>query len=217
MANSKIQFALFDLDGTLLDSNASLNTTLNLLLAKNKQSPVAEAETKAYVSGGAGAMIKLACPELSDIEIEKQRQEFFKIYRENLFYNTVLFEGVEELITQLKKRKIKIGIATNKQSEFTLPILTYLGIDKCMDAIVCRDNVSVGKPDPEMIYQACTIAEVTPNQCIFTGDDKRDIEAGRSAGVITVLAAYGYAPIGESIQWNANFTIQSPIELLALI
>ena len=215
-----IRFVLFDLDGTLLDSNQSLNFTLNLLLAKDKTGrlpPIPPSQTRAYVSGGAGALLQSARPDISASELETKKQAFFDIYRKNLFHQATLFEGVAPTLETLKKNGYALGIATNKQSEFTLPLVAHLGLDEIMDVVISRDQVAVGKPDPAMIYRACQEVDIAPEACLFVGDDIRDITAGKNASTKTAIAAYGYAPASDYSSWNADYLIHSPPELLSLV
>jgi 2-phosphoglycolate phosphatase len=217
--SNRLEAVLFDLDGTLLDTAPDFVTTMQLLLARHGKPALDENSIRQTVSHGARALVNLGFSiNEGDAEFEQLRQELLAIYLTKLSEKTALFSGMDTVLAHLEQQQIPWGIVTNKPSLYADKILADLKLDSRSSATICPDHVSKTKPDPEPMLLACKQINCAPENVIYVGDHRRDIEAGRNANMKTVAANYGYIDPNDSAQtWNADHTIGQPIELLAII
>jgi phosphoglycolate phosphatase len=131
---------------------------------------------------------------------------------------TVIFEGVPALIASLLELGLAWGVVTNKSMRFTGPLTKQIPLFTSARAIVGGDSTPHAKPHPEPLFEAARRLKLRPGQCIYVGDDERDVIAGRAAGMGTVAATYGYlGSNADTALWNADARIDSPLELLRLL
>jgi len=210
-----IRTVLFDLDGTLADTAPDLAHTLNTLLAEEGRVKLAYETIRPEVSHGAGALVRLGFGGVADAEFERLRSRFLVLYAENLVRETRLFPGMNELLSELKHRGLNWGIVTNKSAFLTEPLVTQLGLPWPPASVVSGDSTNNRKPHPEPMLLACTQAGSEPAQCLYVGDAERDIEAGRRAGMRTLVALFGYISKEERPErWGADGLIHTPREVL---
>ena len=209
----------FDLDGTLADTAPDLVAAANLLRTKRNLEPMPYEILRPRASAGARGLIFGAFGFDKDHpEFEELRLEFLANYEKNICVNTTLFDGVSDVLDELESRSITWGIVTNKSERLTHPLLNLMNLAKRSQAIIGGDTTPFAKPHPAPILKAAEICSVNPLNCIYVGDDLRDIEAGKAAGMKTVAAAYGYCGCDEHItEWGADHIIQHPSELSALL
>ncbi|HUY03986.1 MAG TPA: phosphoglycolate phosphatase [Rhodocyclaceae bacterium] len=210
---------LFDLDGTLADTAPDLGGALNRLLVEEGRAPLSLAQLRPHVSGGARGLIRIGF-ELApgDAEYPGLVERFLDHYRGALCEGTVLFPGVTALLDGIEARGIKWGVVTNKAERFTLPLIEQLGLLQRAGCIVSGDSTPHPKPDPSPLLLACASLRVAPEQTIYVGDDRRDIVAGRAAGMRTVTAAYGYLGGDEPYQsWQADEVVNEPLDIIGLL
>jgi len=216
---SRYRAVLFDLDGTLLDTAPDFAWCLNTLLQRHGRRPMPDAEIRAMVTDGSAGLIARAfdcAPE--EPRFEAVRAEFLDIYRANLSRHTRPFPGIAELLARLGASDTAWGVVTNKPSGYALPLLADMALRPAPGAVICPDHVSNPKPDPEAVLLACRRLGVTPRDTVMIGDHRRDIEAGRSAGTVTVAAAYGYLEAGEDPDlWDAHHRIDCASQLHDLL
>lgn len=214
-----IHAVLFDLDGTLADTALDLGGALNQMLSQDGRSQLAAEQLRPHVSGGARALLKRGfgiTPDDADYPAHQQR--FLDIYAGRLCQETTLFPGMAELLQSLEQRGVLWGIVTNKAQRFTLPLVAGLGLTQRSATVISGDSAARAKPAPDTLLLACQQAGVTPNQCIYVGDDLRDVQAGQAAGMSTVIAAWGYLGDGLPIeQWGGDHIVHHPSEILNLL
>lgn len=210
---------LFDLDGTLVDTAPDLAAALHRLQAELGQPLTPFEQLRPLVSQGARGMLRGGfglSPDAPDYAPLAQR--FLAHYAQALCVHSVLFPGMEPLLRTLESRGIPWGIVTNKVERLARPLIDALGLTARAACIVGGDTAPRAKPHPDPLLHACAQAGLQPAHCLYVGDDIRDIQAGRAAGMGTVAAAYGYLGCDEPLaHWNADHTIHHPSELLALI
>jgi 2-phosphoglycolate phosphatase len=216
----QIKAVLFDLDGTLLDTAPDF--IIKELCVEASVEPLAEDEIRIQVSEGSKAMVRLFHPELEDDspELTGYRNEFLKRYAANIAVDTTLFAGMEDVLLDLEARQIPWGIVTNKPRNLSVALLDALDLSRRCAVLVCPDDVKNTKPDPEPMYLAAKHIGISPEHIIYIGDHPRDIDAGRAAGMKTVLAAYGYLTpeLAADLEgWRADYIIQQPLELKTLL
>lgn len=213
---------LFDLDGTLIDTAADFIRIIQDM-CRDKQCDVVAADLiRTQVSEGARAMVKLVYPEL-DVEdpvFLAHRQRFLDVYGDDIAVETDLFDGMYPLLEALESQNIPWGIVTNKPRWLSEALLKALNLtDRCA-VLVCPEDVSKTKPDPEPMYLAAKHIQIQPEDCIYVGDHPRDIDAGRHAQMYTILAAYGYLPLQHKdnlTAWQADCIVNTVAELQQVI
>jgi N-acetyl-D-muramate 6-phosphate phosphatase len=209
---------LFDLDGTLIDTAQDFIRIIQDM-CREKGVAVVDADLiRSQVSEGARAMVQLVYPELevTDPVFLGHRQRFLDIYGADIAVATDLFEGMYPLLAQLEAASVPWGIVTNKPRWLSEALLEALNLTERCRVLVCPEDVSSTKPDPEPMYLAAKRIHVAPEQCIYVGDHPRDIDAGRAAQMYTILAAYGYLPFAHKddlTAWQADCIVNNVTEL----
>jgi len=211
-----IKVILFDLDGTLVDTAPDMAAALIKLCREENQPVIDYTAIRPRVSDGSIALIKLAFGHnISGSRIEQLKKRYLQIYNDNLAVDSALFDGMSALLNSLDKKKIKWGVVTNKPGWLTLPLMRALKLEERAGCIVSADSTKNRKPHPEPMYYACRLLATLPEECLYIGDARRDIEAGRNAGMRTMIALYGYIHNTENPDsWQADYSIHCPSEIL---
>lgn len=214
-----IDAVLFDLDGTLADTAADLGAVLNRLRSEAGQAPLPAATIRPHVSKGVRGLLGIGFAlEPGDDGYAELHQRFLAYYGDSLCVATTLFEGVPGLLASLEAEGIKWGVVTNKTSRYTLPVMATLGLGRRAACIVSGDSSPRPKPAADPLLLACTLAGALPARCLYVGDDLRDMQAARAAGMGAIAAAWGYLGDGLPLDaWGADAIIQSPGELTGLL
>lgn len=209
----------FDLDGTLIDTAPDFYTVINNTLAQAGRAPVSFNAVREQVSNGARAMIGLGFGlQPGDAEFDYWLNQFLDQYAEHLAVDTVLFPGMDAVLDKLEAADIPWGIVTNKPSRFTLPVLKGLQLDQRVGPVICPDDVTRRKPDPEGLFMAAKQTNSDPARCIYVGDHERDIAAGRNAGMKTIAVLFGYIDATENpTDWHADHYVEHADDLLPLL
>ena len=208
-----IRTVLFDLDGTLLDTAPDLAFALNETLREHGRAPLPFAHIRPVVSHGGNALIRLGfglTPD--DAGFADVRRRFLEIYSTNLYRETRPFPGMEALLQTLEKRGLRWGVVTNKPARLTEPLLRGLELYARAACVVSGDSLPQSKPHPAPMLLACEQSGAqTPGECLYVGDAQRDIEAGRNAGMRTLVALFGYFTEEDRPEtWQADGMIEHP-------
>lgn len=211
-----IRTVLFDLDGTLADTAPDLAQALNTLLAEESRASLPVARIRPVVSHGSPGLLKLGfglTPH--DPSFARLRERLLTIYSAHLCRATRLFPGITELLIELRRRGLNWGIVTNKPAFLTEPLVAQLPLPCAPACIVSGDTTTNRKPHPEPLLLASMRAGSLPCECLYVGDAARDIEAGRQAGMKTLVALFGYIEDNERPhRWGATGLVQTPLEIL---
>ena len=213
---SEIKTVLFDLDGTLIDTAPDMANALNILLKEEHQKELAFEAIRPVVSNGSAALVVLGFGEdIEETYLNKLKQRYLEIYQEKLCVDSVLFNGMENLLNKIESLDMNWGVVTNKPGWLTTPLMEQIGLSERAACIVSGDTTTNRKPHPEPMYHACLAANSKPHQCLYIGDARRDIEAGNNAGMKTIIASYGYIGDWEDTNdWGADETIDHPEEII---
>ncbi|MBI4189823.1 MAG: HAD-IA family hydrolase [Betaproteobacteria bacterium] len=210
-----IKAVLFDLDGTLADTAPDLGYAINRMRAARGLPPLPLAATRPVTSLGARAMLGVGLDVTpGHPDYDALRDEFLGIYADNLCRETRLFPGMAELLAELERRAVLWGVVTNKAERYTHPLLELLGVHRRAACIVGGDTTGRIKPDPASLLAASERIGIAPQHCLYLGDDRRDMEAGRAAGMQVVVAKFGYLNGNDPETWDADGMIDRPLDLL---
>ncbi len=213
-----VKAVLFDLDGTLIDSAPDLAGAGNDMREARGLAPLPYERFRPMVGAGARGMVRVALSiEPGAEEFDELRDEFLRRYEARMTRLTHVFEACVPLLAALQARALPWGIVTNKAKRFTDPLVRSLGLDGRAGAVVSGDTTPHAKPHPAPLLEAARQMGVAAADCVYVGDDLRDVQAGRAAGMRTVAVAWGYLGEGEPIgAWGADHLIQKAFELLDL-
>ena len=209
--------ALFDLDGTLLDTAPDLAAALNVLLTEEGRKPLPLATVRPHVSTGAIAVVHTGFPEIErgSAEFEALRQRFLAQYGAALAVHTKLFPGFEAVLATLESQSVPWGIITNKVAWLTEPLLDELGLLARAACVVSGDTLAVRKPHPDPLLLAAKRIGMPPAACVYVGDALRDVQAARAAGMVPLGARYGYLNASEEPDtWPVAGWLEHPRDLL---
>ena len=215
----KPRAVLFDLDGTLIDSAPDLAGAGNDMRIARGLAPHPLAHFRPMVGAGARGMLGRAFEIGPDDErFAAMRDEFLSRYEARMTQETHLFDGIDDVLDAFDADALPWGIVTNKATRFADPLTRALGLVPRAATLVCGDTTAHAKPHPEPLLEAARRIGVDATDCIYVGDDLRDVQAGRAAGMRTIAVHWGYLGAGESIEaWGADRLARTPSELLKLL
>ena len=214
-----VRAVLFDLDGTLVDSAPDLGLAADRMRLERGLPSLPLSGYRPHAGSGARGMLSVAfniAPDHADYET--LRQEFYCQYDACLTEQTRVFPGVIELLAALLQRGMRWGVVTNKAERFSAPLTRAMPLFASASTIISGDTTPHIKPHPAPLLEAARRLELAPTNCLYVGDDARDILAGRAAGMSTVAARYGYLGLGADVAgWGADAEVGSPSEVLKLL
>ena len=213
-----IEAVLFDLDGTLADTAPDLANALNQMRGARGLPPLPLAATRPVTSLGARGLLKVGFGLTPDHPAYAgMRSEFLRIYQDNICRETCLFPGMAELLRVLEARDLCWGVVTNKAEYLARPLLKEIPPDTRCACIVGGDTTPHTKPHPAPLLAACASIGRDAGVCLYVGDDLRDIQAGRAAGMRVAAARWGYLNGGDPASWSADYLLERPEDLLRLL
>ena len=216
-----ISTILFDLDGTLVDTAPDLAHALNLQLERHGKQPLPYSNIRPFASHGSRGLVELGfgiTPK--DENFVAMRDEYLSIYDTVFTRNPVLLLGIAELLQAIENKGFKWGIVTNKPRRFTIGLIESMGLnlENRAACVVCGDDAPQPKPSPATLLMACEQVGIAPKNCMYVGDAERDIQAGKAAGMQTVVALFGYIDVTDKpAEWGADSMIIAPDDLLNLL
>ena len=207
---------LFDFDGTLADTAPDLAAAANLQRTARGLEPLPYEALRPVASQGARGLLRVALglmPE--DDEFPAARDQFLKDYAVAMYEQSRLFDGVPELLSEIEAAGLSWGIVTNKIARLAEPLIASLPMNPAV--VVSGDTTPHAKPHPEPLLHAARQVGFAPEDCIYVGDDLRDIQAGRAAGMPTIAAAWGYCGDTPPVTWQADLVCENPQDTWAAI
>lgn len=218
MPPETVSAILFDLDGTLADTAPDLGRALNALRADADLAPVSLEALRPHTSAGTRGMLWGGFQlRPSDAAYADHAARFLFHYEQRLCVDSVVFPAMLSVLTALESANIPWGVVTNKPRRFTVPLLQALGLAERAACIVSGDSTPNPKPAPDALLLACELIDTPPHHTIYVGDDSRDIDAGRAAGMPTIAAAWGYLGLDTPVaEWGADWIAETPADVLPL-
>lgn len=219
---NKPKMVLIDVDGTLVDSVPDLAYCIDEMMKRLGMPEHGEEKVRNWVGNGVERLTRRALigqldGEPDDALFEKAYPIFLDLYDKNVCERSCLYDGVRETLDFLKATDVKIGCVTNKNAQFTLPILEKLGVKDDFEIIVCGDTLAKKKPDPLPLLHSAEQLGVKPEESLMLGDSMSDVKAARAAGFNIICMSYGYNH-GEDIRdYNPDAVVDSMAEIKSLI
>lgn len=214
-----VHAVLFDLDGTLIDSASDLGSSADGMRLRRGMTSLPLEQYRPHAGSGARGMLHVAfgiTPE--HVDYPALKEEFFGAYEGCMTQRTAPFDGVADLLDRLVGGGLRWGVVTNKSQRFTNPLSRAMALFETASVVISGDTTPHAKPHPEPLLEAARRLQLLPSQCIYVGDDERDIRAGKAAGMSTVAARYGYLGFGADVaSWGADAEVSSPLQLLKLL
>lgn len=210
----KVRAVLFDLDGTLADTAPDLGGAVNRMRVRRGLDALPLDVLRPVASAGARGMLAAGMDKHPhDGDYDALRAEFLAEYEAALDRDSRLFDGVPMLLEHLQRAGLPWGIVTNKITRFALPVVRALGLQGT-GVLIAGDTTPHAKPHPEPLWAACRALGVPPDEAVYVGDDQRDIDAARAAGMPSVAAAYGYLGLERPVaDWGADALVDHPLAL----
>jgi phosphoglycolate phosphatase len=211
-----LEGVFFDLDGTLVDTAPDMTAALNRLRAEHGLPEMPYAELRPYVSRGSPGLVGAGFGDLAEDDRARLTGRFLALYAEGLCVASAPFAGILDVLDHLDAHALPWGIVTNKPGALARPLLERLALGDRMHCLVSGDCLPVRKPHPLPLLHAASLVGAAPERCVYVGDDLRDVEAGRAAGMRTLVARWGYVPPDQDPDaWHADGHLDSPAHLLA--
>ena len=206
---------LFDLDGTLLDTARDMAEALNRVRIAEGLEALPFDRIRPLVSHGAPRLIRYAFGEPEAGRYESLRMRFLEFYRAALTVHTRLFSGFDGVLDTLEGAGLRWGVVTNKPGWLTAPLLAELGLSSRCGCVVSGDTLAERKPHPLPLLHAASLLGLEPRECVYVGDAERDVQAARNAGMIPLVAGFGYLADGEDpAAWRPEAVFARPEDLI---
>ena len=221
---SPVRAVLFDLDGTLLDTAGDITHALNLALAEQQSAPFELERVRELIGRGAPVLIQRVIARLSPrpwpVDPVLLLQRFYFHYdrmHEGQEFQARAYPGVEEGLSQLHARGLRIAVVTNKARYAAAALLVHLGLSPWVDVVVGGDTAEHRKPHPQPLLHACQELQVPPLEALMVGDSATDVLASRAAGIRIVCVPYGYNEGADPRTLACDAFIDSVAELPSLL
>jgi len=207
---------LFDLDGTLVDSAVDLLNALNVIVQQAGKPVLSLAEIRPVVSKGARAMLAVAFPELDEEQRLEHLQPFLDCYQKAVAQYSTPFADIETVLGSIEKSGARWGIVTNKPYYLAKEVVQSMGWTHRTAVLIGGDTLPRKKPDPDQLFHACQLLAVQASDCVYVGDDERDVLAAKHAGMKSIAALWGYREEHDDPkEWKADVMAETPLDLLA--
>lgn len=215
--------ALFDLDGTLVDSAPDLSAAIDDMLASMGRAPAGPQKVREWVGNGAQILVRRALADrvnwqeaapVDEPVFDEARDRFYQAYERLNGHQSTVFEGVEPCLARLRGYGCRMAVVTNKPERFVGPLLARMGLDHWFEVIIGGDTLPRKKPDAEPLLKAMHELGGTRATTVMIGDSAADVNGARNAGLPSVVVRYGYnygPPVDEL---GADVVVDSLTELL---
>ncbi|MCX7951116.1 MAG: pyrophosphatase PpaX [Clostridiales bacterium] len=208
-----IKAVLFDLDGTILDTNQLIITSYKYTIKKHLDRDLEDAEIVKYF----GEPLRLTLERYDKEKVEEMYQTYVKYNEENHDSMIKAMDYAKETLEEIKRRGLKIGTVTSKRKHMAERGLKYFDLYDMMDVIIAMEDTTIHKPNAEPILEACRRIDVSPNEVLFVGDSHYDIQCGKNAGSKTCLVKYTLLDFNEIIKYEPDYIIDSLKDLVEII
>ncbi len=210
---------IFDLDGTLTDTLESLTYSVSETLKEMGLPPITSEECRSFVGSGARVLMEKALKaagEAEGLRIEEGMEIYGRIFDANCTYHVTPYEGIREMLSELKSQGIRLGVLSNKPHRQTVKVVREIFGEGVFDCVQGQQEQIARKPDPEGVYRLMEALNTTKEECLYVGDSEVDIRTGKNAGVRTVGVAWGFRDRETLSAAGAETIIDRPGELTGI-
>lgn len=208
---------IFDLDGTLNDTIASIKISADKAMEKFGYGPFTEEQYKYFVGDGAKVLVErclAAAGDSSGQYLEEAFTRYQEIFEEYCMYQVVPYEGIRELLAALKGKGVKLAVLSNKPHERTLDVIKAIFGEDCFEVVQGQMDGVQRKPSPEGVFRILEKLHLQPEDILYLGDTGTDMQTGKSAGAFTIGALWGFRTKEELEENHADALIENPLQLL---
>ncbi len=218
----KISLALFDLDGTLVDSAPDLAAALDDALLSAGRAPLGLVQVRDYIGHGAARLVHRALTAATEGDADQALFEpvyadFLSNYATRVFDRSSVYPGVAETLGVLREQGWTLACITNKPARFTAPLLAAAGLDRHFAVTVSGDTLATSKPHPGPLLHAAERCGAVPARSVMVGDSLTDLNAAARAGMAAVAVDYGYAGGVDLAAHGARAVISAMSELPSVL
>lgn len=214
--NCTIDCIIFDMDGTLLNTLSDIQFAVNSILSKNDLQKHSSTQYKLFIGDGLKKLVKRSLPDRFDGSFNKIYFDVKRAYKSNLNSQTVVYDGIDELLKYLLSKNIKIGINTNKPHEFAIKCTRKYFNDYDILTIGSINDRPL-KPDPSGVLEIINQFDLNPKNCVMVGDSNVDIFTAKNANIISFGALWGFRSQSELLKSGANYLFENPIDIIKFI
>lgn len=216
----QVKAAIFDLDGTIVDTLESIALAGNRMLIECGLEAIEKEKYKYFAGDGADTLVERVLRSAGDKDLayfEKAKSIYKRLFEENCVYKVIAFEGMKETLEEMKHRNIKIAVLTNKPHERAITVLNATFGENFFDLVIGQKEGFPKKPDPKGAILIAQTFQIKPEDCIYIGDTDVDMQTGNRAGMFTIGVLWGFRTKEELEENKAKAIISAPIQLLDFI
>ncbi len=214
------KLAIFDLDGTLLNTIRDLGDSVNFALDRNGYHTHSVASYPYFVGNGVKRLIERSLPEDASGKasvVDTMLKDFKQYYNEHCTDRTAPYDGINELLEHLRDSGVSLAVASNKYQEATTKIISHFFPNIPWVAVQGQQEGIPVKPDPSIVFMILAQTQFTKQETIYIGDSGIDMETARRACVDSVGVTWGFRPVKELKEYHANVIISKPNDLVPII
>lgn len=213
---NRIKCAIFDLDGTLVNTITDLGLACDYLLKSSGIEPVwTEDDYKSFVGNGAKLLVSRAFDsKLNDRELEEQYALFKMKYNEIKMNHAHIYDGMFDVVSKIKERGINIAVCTNKPHTAAVGMVKQLFGDSFFDVIVGASDDMPKKPDPAMAFKILKETDAKPDECVWIGDSSVDMESAGNLGCESIAVTWGFRPRESLLKYKPALIAEKPEDIL---
>jgi phosphoglycolate phosphatase len=208
--------AVFDLDGTLVDTLPDFTLSINRLFARLGLAAASDAELQPMLGDGPKVFLERALAARGIDADARMQADFIDDYTEHAAVDSQLYPGMAEALVALRRQGLQLAVCTNKPAASTILLLQALQIDELFVAIGAGDSHPFRKPDPRHLHHTLQLADTQPGRAVMIGDNRNDYLAAKGAGTAFVFAEWGYGRLDEPLDIH-GVRADSPLQLIAAV
>lgn len=211
---NNIKLVIFDLDGTLVDAYSAIIKSFNYALRQLGLPEKGSLTIRRAVGWGDKQLLS---PFVKRKDLAKALSLYRNHHKTALLKYSHLFGNVKYVLGYLRRKGYKLAVASNRPTKFSLILIRHLEIKKYFDYCLCADKLKYGKPNPEILRKIIIKFSLKPNEALYVGDMSIDAQAGRRAGIRTVIVTTGSSALAEIKREKPELIIHEIIELLRVL
>ena len=208
-------FLIFDLDGTLVNSQKDLTFSINCVRKDYGFEELSVEQVRSYLGSGVNALMSKAIPDVASVSLQEVVGKFEFYYGQHLTDKTVLFNGVKEMLETLKSKKK--AILSNKTEDFSCEIVKRLDIFNYFVKVWGGDSIDVKKPDPKTVLDLIKLTESDISKTVMIGDSANDFLVAKAARIPSIAVMYGFSDVSQIKQYDPDFVVETAQDIVDIV